>query len=316
MTPPNDPRLSTGCAGLDEVLNGGLTANRLYLLEGVPGIGQDHAVAAVPARRPCAAANRRCTSRCPRPSRRSTAVAASHGWDLTGIELFDLAAIEAVVGEIREQTMLHPWEVELGETVRTDHATRWSRCEPTRIVFDSLSELRLLAQDPLRYRRQVLALKTVLRRARRHRDPRRRSHAGRRQERLAAAQPLPRRHHAASARRRTSASRGAGSRCRSCAASTSSRASTISRSGAAASRSSRAWSPRSTVSDFVDEHDPERRRSARSPDGRRPPARHQHADHRPGRCGQDDARDAIRDGVVRSAARRARSTSSTSASAR
>jgi circadian clock protein KaiC len=86
------------------------------------------------------------------------AVAASHGWDLDGITLFELAAAEAALNGEREMTLLHPWEVELGETVKliTDEA---GRTGATRVVFDSLSEMRLLAQDPLRFRRQVLALK-------------------------------------------------------------------------------------------------------------------------------------------------------------
>jgi circadian clock protein KaiC len=85
-------------------------------------------------------------------------VAASHGWDLDQIDLFELSSAEEVLGEDRQQSVLHSWEVELGGTIRLIQE-EVERASPTRVVFDSLSEMRLLAQDPLRYRRQVLALK-------------------------------------------------------------------------------------------------------------------------------------------------------------
>ena len=98
-------------------------------------------------------------------------VAVSHGWSLDGIDLFELTSAENLSSPDREMTLLHPWEVELGETIKliTDEADRTT---PTRVVFDSVSELRLLADEPLRFRHQVLALKqffagrkaTVLRR--------------------------------------------------------------------------------------------------------------------------------------------------------
>lgn len=152
-----DVRVSTGCAGLDEVLAGGLTPDRLYLLEGVPGSGKttlslQFLLAAVAKGEPALYITLSETID------EITAVARSHAWDLSAMTLFDLAAIDEVVGESNEQTILHPWELELGEIVGL--ITREvERVRPTRIVFDSLSELRLLAQDPLRYRRQVLALK-------------------------------------------------------------------------------------------------------------------------------------------------------------
>jgi circadian clock protein KaiC len=85
------------------------------------------------------------------------AVAHSHGWTLDGIELFEMVAEEAF-GSDHEQSLLHPSEVELGETVR-GIIDLVERTDPARVVLDSLSELRLLAQNPLRYRRQILALK-------------------------------------------------------------------------------------------------------------------------------------------------------------
>lgn len=152
-----DVRISTGCDGLDQVLNGGLTADRLYLLEGVPGSGKttlslQFLLAAAALGEPALYITLSETIE------EITAVARSHGWELDRLALFDLAAIDQVVGEASEQTVLHPWELELGEVV--DLIKREvDRVKPTRVVFDSLSELRLLAQDPLRYRRQILALK-------------------------------------------------------------------------------------------------------------------------------------------------------------
>jgi len=77
---------------------------------------------------------------------------------LDGIDFFELTSAENLSSPDREVTLLHPWEVELGETIEliTDQA---DRVAPTRVVFDSVSEMRLLAEEPLRFRRQVLALK-------------------------------------------------------------------------------------------------------------------------------------------------------------
>jgi circadian clock protein KaiC len=86
-----------------------------------------------------------------------TAIARSHGWSLEGVELFQLSPAEGLKLE-DQYTLYHPAEVELGETVKSVLEVI-DRVQPTRVVFDSLSELKLLARDPLRYRRQILALK-------------------------------------------------------------------------------------------------------------------------------------------------------------
>lgn len=86
------------------------------------------------------------------------AVADSHGWNLEGIELFELAQVSDALGAGIEQTLLHAWEVELTATVQMI-TERVEQIQARRVVFDSLSEMRLLAQDSLRFRRQVLALK-------------------------------------------------------------------------------------------------------------------------------------------------------------
>ncbi len=150
-------RISSGNGGLDAILRGGLPSKRLYLLEGSPGSGKTtfalkFLLEGVKRGESCLYITLSETSE------ELHAVAASHGWSLDGIELFELASAEAVMGGDRDQSILYSWEVELGETVRLIEA-QVERSNPRRVVFDSLSEMRLLAQDPLRYRRQVLALK-------------------------------------------------------------------------------------------------------------------------------------------------------------
>jgi circadian clock protein KaiC len=89
------------------------------------------------------------------------AVAGSHGWDLTGITVQELSAQDATLDPSSQNTLFYPSEVELGETMRKVLA-EVDRVSPVRLVFDSLSELRMLAQSPLRFRRQILALKQFL----------------------------------------------------------------------------------------------------------------------------------------------------------
>jgi circadian clock protein KaiC len=85
-------------------------------------------------------------------------VAGSHGWSMDGIDIFELSSADEVLGPGRDQSILHSWEMELGETIKLIKA-QVEKVKPSRVVFDSLSEMRLLAQDPLRYRRQLLVLK-------------------------------------------------------------------------------------------------------------------------------------------------------------
>lgn len=153
---PVQDRASTGIPGLDDVLGGGLPTRHLYLVEGDPGSGKTtlglHFLLE----------GIRCDEKGLYVTLSETeselrTVAASHGWDLRGIELFELVSSEGLSPDL-EQSILHPSQIELGETVRGVIAAV-ERLKPQRVVFDSLSEMRLLAQDPLRYRRQVLALK-------------------------------------------------------------------------------------------------------------------------------------------------------------
>lgn len=151
------PIVSTGNKGFDSILKGGWPSNRLYLLEGTPGSGKttlclQFLLDGVAAGEPVLYITLSETSE------ELESVAQSHGWSLEGIDLFELSSTEAVFGEAFEQSILHPWEAELGDTIKLIQ-THVDTLKPKRLVFDSLSEMRLLAQDSLRYRRQVLALK-------------------------------------------------------------------------------------------------------------------------------------------------------------
>lgn len=149
--------ISTGNPGLDAILRGGLPANRLYLLEGAPGSGKT-TLGLQFLRDGVARGERALYVTLSETAEELDGVAASHGWSLEGIDLFELSSAHEVLGEGCEQSILHPWELELGNTVRLIQ-DEVERSRPSRVVFDSLSEMRLLAQDPLRYRRQVLLLK-------------------------------------------------------------------------------------------------------------------------------------------------------------
>ncbi|WP_103171125.1 ATPase domain-containing protein [Paracoccus sp. SY] len=149
-------RLLTGTSGLDAVLRGGLTPSRLYLVEGTPGSGKTTlALAFLLEGR--GNGERGLYITLSETESELRAVAQSHGFTLDGIDVFEILT-EDEFGADYEQSLLHPSEVELGETVRGIFELV-EKTDPARVVLDSLSELRLLAQNPLRYRRQILALK-------------------------------------------------------------------------------------------------------------------------------------------------------------
>jgi circadian clock protein KaiC len=154
---PEQRRNSTGVEGLDNILGGGLPLNHLYLVEGTPGSGKT-TLGLQFLRRGVEDGEKGLYITLSETASELNTVALSHGWSLEGVEVFELVTEEGLSPD-SEQSILHPSEVELGETTRGVMAAV-ERLKPTRVVFDSLSEMRMLAQNPLRYRRQVLALKS------------------------------------------------------------------------------------------------------------------------------------------------------------
>ncbi|MCS6626938.1 circadian clock protein KaiC [Roseibacterium beibuensis] len=146
-----------GVTGLDDILAGGLERDRLYLLEGAPGTGKT--TAAMSFLMDGAAKGEAClyiTLSETEEELRGTA--RSHGWSLEGIDIFELVPPESLLDEQQQQSLLYSSDLELGETTRMIFDSV-GQVQPQRVVVDSLSEIRLLAQGSLRYRRQVLALK-------------------------------------------------------------------------------------------------------------------------------------------------------------
>lgn len=147
----------TGISGLDDILAGGLPRNRIYLLQGEPGVGKttvalQFLLEGVRRKEPVLYITLSETAE------EIHAVAAGHGWNLDGVTIQELSSVETKFDALSENTLFHPSEVELQETTNILLA-EIDRVKPTRVAIDSLSELRLLAQSALRYRRQILALK-------------------------------------------------------------------------------------------------------------------------------------------------------------
>lgn len=159
MKPENKstpPRCATGVPGLDEILGGGLPRNHLYLLQGKPGTGKT-TMALQFLLEGVRSKEKILYVTFSETALELASVAASHGFDLSNISILELSAISAAIGS-DSQTLFHPSEVELNKVInmilakiKTENANR--------VVFDSVSELRLLAETSLRYRRQMLAFK-------------------------------------------------------------------------------------------------------------------------------------------------------------
>ena len=149
--------LSTGLPGLDDVLGGGLAPNRLYLIEGAPGAGKT-TIAIQVLREGVARGESVLYVTLSETGEELAGVALSHGWDMRGIHVREMLPNMEALEPDEQYTMFHPSEVELSETTLRILADV-DELRPTRVVFDSLSELRLLAGSSLRYRRQILALK-------------------------------------------------------------------------------------------------------------------------------------------------------------
>ena len=152
------PRAAIGIAGLDEIIDGGFARNRLHLLEGSPGTGKttialQFLMAGADAGEVGLYVSLAETEEELRDG------AASHGWTLgPNIEIMELVPSESLIDPDQHQSLLYASDLELGEAIQRIFAAI-ERLQPKRVVIDSLSEIRLLAQSSLRYRRQILALK-------------------------------------------------------------------------------------------------------------------------------------------------------------
>lgn len=148
---------ATGIAGLDDVLGGGLARNHLYLIEGDPGTGKT-TIAMQFLMEGTRQGQKGLYVSLSESKTELLEIAESHGWSLDGIEVFELAPDEKQLEPETQYTVFNPSEIELADTTNAVLA-EVERLQPVRVVFDSLSELRLLARDSLRYRRQILGLK-------------------------------------------------------------------------------------------------------------------------------------------------------------
>lgn len=151
-------KAGTGIAGLDEILSGGLSYGNVFLLEGEPGAGKT-TVALQFLLEGARVGERGLYVTLSETENELRQGAASHGWTLgDGIDIFELVPPENLLDEDHQQSLLYSSDLELGETTK-QILDAVARSKPVRVVVDSLSEIRLLAQSSLRYRRQILAIK-------------------------------------------------------------------------------------------------------------------------------------------------------------
>jgi circadian clock protein KaiC len=150
--------IPTGVAGLDEILHGGYAAQRAHLIEGRPGSGKT-TLSLQFLLDGVKRGERGLYITLSESKRELLSVAERHGWSLDGLDIYELVPPELSLDSEQQQSLIHASDLELGETVRMALA-EIERVNPVRVVFDSLSEIRLLSQGSLRYRRQVLALKS------------------------------------------------------------------------------------------------------------------------------------------------------------
>lgn len=150
-------KASSGISGLDDILSGGFSREHVFLVEGTPGTGKTTlALQFLLAGEK--AGEKGLYISLSETERELRQGAASHGWDLGGIEVFELLPPESVLDTEQQQSLLYSSDLELGEATKQIFEAV-ERTRPARVVIDSLSEIRLLAQSSLRYRRQILAIK-------------------------------------------------------------------------------------------------------------------------------------------------------------
>ncbi len=150
-------RTLTGVAGLDDILRGGLPSGQMYLLEGDPGTGKT-TIALQFMLKGASLGERTLYVTLSESKAELEAAAFSHGWSLDGVEIVEFVPEEAALNAEDSYTVFHPNEVELASTIKK-LIEEIERVQAQRVVLDSLSELRLLAAEPVKYRRQLLALK-------------------------------------------------------------------------------------------------------------------------------------------------------------
>jgi circadian clock protein KaiC len=151
-------KAETGVSGLDDILTGGLARGRVYLLEGSPGTGKT-TIALQYLLQGARQGEKALYITLSESDEELRDSAASHGWNLAPpIEIYELVPPESLLDAEQQQSLLYSSDLELGETTKLIFEAI-ERAKPSRVVLDSLSEIRLLAQSSLRYRRQILAMK-------------------------------------------------------------------------------------------------------------------------------------------------------------
>ena len=150
-------RIDTGISGLNDILSGGLPTGQMYLLEGTPGTGKT-TLALQFVRTAILSGEKALYITLSESKRELEASARSHGWKNEELSIAEFVPEEASLSPEQQYTVFHPSEVELASTIQKLTGLI-EEIKPTRLVIDSLSELRLLASDTMRYRRQLLALK-------------------------------------------------------------------------------------------------------------------------------------------------------------
>jgi circadian clock protein KaiC len=153
-------KCSTGVPGLDDVLGGGLPRNCLYLVEGNPGVGKTTLAMQFLLEGKAQGENVLYVT-LSETKQELEAVARSHRWDLAGVSIIELSAVERAIGGKPPPSLFHSADIELTQLIKLVMGEIES-ARPQRVVLDSLSEMRLLSQTPLRYRREILSLKTRL----------------------------------------------------------------------------------------------------------------------------------------------------------